>query len=546
MDHCNALQTEDVDTVRAKLDEEIALLEVQIARLRRRRNDLASIMRLPSEVLLRIMMEHKGNATTTKRLNLKNWIGITYVCQYWRTLALDFSVFWSTIRYPEMTAFGAVEFIQRSRHCPLDLSISPSLKPHHEIFIQALAGAVHRVETLSCRGVAIVDYGLVTPASSLRALEVNGCSSDSYKQWVPTFQLQRLSLKSSYVHVGLLSPSLTTLQLSGLGLVHIPSGFEFYQVLSRLVNLEDLSLKNTLSVFTPTTNSALRMVSLPCLRTLRLEEYNDEDIQRFMTCVTHSSLRRFSIGTYVSESRPLSSSGPLAGLWSCTRMLNDRDLLGLTIRFNREPFISVSSGNEEILEINWYKGMHAVLVPYINFLETCLPLKELRLLTLQVELPIVGEFLSRALPVLAPLAFTALTINVELMSAIILDSIPFCLCGQQTIHMHPSLDSSPLSNLSLACSSCQNFAQSFFPQLRTIVIEVHRFDIKHNDYCFDRRKILRFCCHRSLCGKPLEQIVFEYKSFGGPGNTPDPEKQALVTRLQETLGDLMSWRDVYI
>jgi F-box-like len=106
----------NADDLRLKIDKEIQDLEESVRRLKTRRNMLASISRLPTELLYKIF-------STLACLDYSNptdvsWIRpITAVCSHWRAVALECPRLWSSIIFSRPS--WAAEMLKRSKMAPL-------------------------------------------------------------------------------------------------------------------------------------------------------------------------------------------------------------------------------------------------------------------------------------------------------------------------------------------------------------------------------------------------------------------------------------------
>ena len=130
------------------IDAEIKSLEESIRALKHRRNALAPISSLPTEVIavifsyLRLPSTSPFSSLPTKlttdlfsSLPLPgtpplgrrpdhhpwDWLGAAHVCHRWREIALNDPVFWSHVDFANLTAAGAAEILARAKTMPLHL-----------------------------------------------------------------------------------------------------------------------------------------------------------------------------------------------------------------------------------------------------------------------------------------------------------------------------------------------------------------------------------------------------------------------------------------
>jgi hypothetical protein len=105
------------------IDAEIKSLEQSIRELRYRRNALAPISSLPTEVIaviFSILRLSDAPLAGGKRDHLA-WLRVTHVCHQWREIALNNPLFWNHIDFTNITLAGAVEMLVRAEKAPLHL-----------------------------------------------------------------------------------------------------------------------------------------------------------------------------------------------------------------------------------------------------------------------------------------------------------------------------------------------------------------------------------------------------------------------------------------
>jgi hypothetical protein len=113
---------------RQAIDAEIKSLEESIRALRYRRNALAPISSLPTELIAAIFYFLRLPAIGTspaplggKSDNHLAWICVAHVCRHWREIALDQPSFWSRVDFTNLTLAGAAEILARAKKAPLYL-----------------------------------------------------------------------------------------------------------------------------------------------------------------------------------------------------------------------------------------------------------------------------------------------------------------------------------------------------------------------------------------------------------------------------------------
>jgi hypothetical protein len=126
MDTCQANSREDLQQA---IDAEIKSLEESIRSLKHRRNSLAPISSLPTEIIsnifsiLRVPVAPSPLTLPTLSEKPDNlpWFRISHVCRHWREITLNQPLFWSHLRLANFTLEGAGEMIARAKMLPLHL-----------------------------------------------------------------------------------------------------------------------------------------------------------------------------------------------------------------------------------------------------------------------------------------------------------------------------------------------------------------------------------------------------------------------------------------
>ncbi|KAF8647205.1 hypothetical protein AX16_006858 [Volvariella volvacea WC 439] len=186
------MPSQDQESGQAPIEDGTAQQHASVE-LRRRQNELAPIMRLPAELLERIMLDlrHRKSSSST------SWIQFTYVSHHWQTVA---------------------EFVDRSRDVPLIVLIrcDPGKPPGDaQLTLSVLMGAVDRIREFyytQPEGFAHADWdqsfsSLDLSTSRLERLMVHGCAN-MYRNWKPTFSIRYLHLTN-----GSFNPMLITQDL---------------------------------------------------------------------------------------------------------------------------------------------------------------------------------------------------------------------------------------------------------------------------------------------------------------------------------------------
>ena len=114
------------DHLRQAIDDELKSLEKFARTLKRRRNALAPISRLPPETtaiifsLLHLPGDYAQILTGDGRCSLA-WLRVAHVCHRWREIALNQPRFWSHIDFTALTVEGVMEILSRSKMAPVKL-----------------------------------------------------------------------------------------------------------------------------------------------------------------------------------------------------------------------------------------------------------------------------------------------------------------------------------------------------------------------------------------------------------------------------------------
>ncbi|KDQ61419.1 hypothetical protein JAAARDRAFT_190193 [Jaapia argillacea MUCL 33604] len=114
------------DPALASIDSEIAAHLESIRELRTKRNSLVPISRLPSEVLANIFVQYAKQRDLSLEYAFGRpavwWIAITYVCRYWREVAVATPSLWCSL--PFHRPKWVPEMITRSKMAPLEVNVT--------------------------------------------------------------------------------------------------------------------------------------------------------------------------------------------------------------------------------------------------------------------------------------------------------------------------------------------------------------------------------------------------------------------------------------
>jgi hypothetical protein len=123
------------------IDDVIGFLQEKLRVLFSRRNTLALIHRLPSEVLVKIFSLIINQAV----FRFKTLTNIASVCSYWRSLIINDPLSWSNISVKHPSAIKCM--LQRSKLAPISISITLTASPS-KAFITEVMSHLHRMTSL--------------------------------------------------------------------------------------------------------------------------------------------------------------------------------------------------------------------------------------------------------------------------------------------------------------------------------------------------------------------------------------------------------------
>jgi hypothetical protein len=111
---------------RQAIDAEIKSLEESIQELKYRRNALAPVSSLPTEVIDAIFLIARvtvsaSSATPGKQPDPLAWLRVTHVCHRWREIAINQPLFWNHVNFATLSSAGTAEIVARAKTAPLYL-----------------------------------------------------------------------------------------------------------------------------------------------------------------------------------------------------------------------------------------------------------------------------------------------------------------------------------------------------------------------------------------------------------------------------------------
>ena len=148
----NSRKANSRECQRQAIDAEIKSLEESIRALKHRRNALAPISSLPTEVIAVILSISRvfGAPLVGGKLDHLAWLRVTHVCHQWREIALNNPLFWSHIDFSDISLAGATEMLVRAKKAPLYLTAK--LTGHyHDVHFSAFKKELQsRVANICC------------------------------------------------------------------------------------------------------------------------------------------------------------------------------------------------------------------------------------------------------------------------------------------------------------------------------------------------------------------------------------------------------------
>jgi hypothetical protein len=277
------------------LDKSIESDKASLLALKARRNSMVPISRLPPETLSEIFSLAQLLCLDSAGPNHHSleWINMTYVCRYWRNIALELPRFW--VYLPIGNLQWVQEMLKRSKDSSL---VIISNSPHSDSKKSGLRSAlkhVHRVRELSVRDISPETWRtlekkiLQKPAPRLEHFCLRAKSEDYREDTLfvtkgilcMANRLRYLELSNCRFHWDSnLLRSLTHLTLHSVDRdVTMPVGTRFVDILASMLELESLDLYDSLPLEKERQlSSASEGVHLARLRTLRVHDVHDSDI----------------------------------------------------------------------------------------------------------------------------------------------------------------------------------------------------------------------------------------------------------------------------
>ncbi|KDQ19468.1 hypothetical protein BOTBODRAFT_28043 [Botryobasidium botryosum FD-172 SS1] len=285
-----------IQAARSNLDEEIKAAELafrayeahssrEIEALRRRRNQLAPVLRLPNETLSStLLFAVRGFEKYTA--GIQCLFTIASVCRAWRDVALGCPSLWARLERVPLPLFSLL--LARSKQAPLDIIFDqkfalPLEENELSEYIALISQHAHQWRTLIFRYPVFdeIMLSLLSSAPHLEVLVLDGGppfyaqAIDSSTLFPHSFvdhtpSLRELTLRAIFIpFTHPIYSNLVKMELDHIEYVKPGSLREFFQALEASPLLEELALGFLLFSF-PSVAGPSSPVSLPRLQTLKL------------------------------------------------------------------------------------------------------------------------------------------------------------------------------------------------------------------------------------------------------------------------------------
>ncbi|KAF5325422.1 hypothetical protein D9619_010026 [Psilocybe cf. subviscida] len=295
------------------LDEEIASLTAQMQPAIRlpktQQNELASVFKLPDDILLHIFLILRDSSGR----HLRGWHQVTHTCRYWRGVAIGSPLLWTHLYESTPPAFTQL-MLERSQSAPLEVVLLRSKYSSRALTI--ILQEIARIRTLDLYFMSpnfldtvydiVASLGQDWEASLLESLIINislGPRPVSNKTitevFRPTRLLRRLTLLGVYYHWDMFPlPNLTRLRLDGQSLGEV-SGAQFMEILRQMQNLEVLRVhwaNMHMSQFPPIPRP--QPIHLPCLQRLHIWRGRQVHLESFLSLLRHPKLHQLQVNPF--------------------------------------------------------------------------------------------------------------------------------------------------------------------------------------------------------------------------------------------------------
>jgi hypothetical protein len=272
---------------RQAIDSEIKLLEESIRALKYRRNALAPVSSLPTEVIDAIFLFARvrvsaSSATPSQRPDPLAWLRVSHVCHQWREIALNQPLLWNHVNFTALSSAGAAEILARAKTGPLYLEArffgGNWNNDRYHAFQEELQVCVSRTRHLlisaNCWNLCKTLDSLVSPAPALESLSLSSGRHFLQPDIPDTLfggATPRLScLKLRNCNISWKSPLLKGLRhlqilIPSLSIDMMWSLEDLLDALEEMPQLKTLTLHDAFPVADPFPFNVKRLVTLPSL-----------------------------------------------------------------------------------------------------------------------------------------------------------------------------------------------------------------------------------------------------------------------------------------
>ena len=289
------------------IDAEIKSLEESTRALKRRRNKLAPISSLPTEVIATIFTLSRESIQKPLSSLLKErpdprsdrlpWFRVAHVCHHWREIALNQPFFWNHVNFILFSSAGAAEILTRARTVPLHFQARVPIGHWNDARFSAFRNELQAHIADICHLDIKAEYshlrktleGLVSPAPTLEYL---GLSCEAYKTRhipspvsVPDNIFDGITPRLSSLVLQNCNISWKSPLLRGLKRLEIELPFEtpdlsvWLDMLGEMAQLKELTLHWAIPDFphdASLPSDVERIVTLPSLAHLDISDYAKE------------------------------------------------------------------------------------------------------------------------------------------------------------------------------------------------------------------------------------------------------------------------------
>ena len=274
---------------RQAIDAEIKSLEESIRTLRHRRNAIAPISSLPTEVIALILSisRHLFRGFAHGKPNHLAWLRVTHVCHHWREIALNNSLFWSHIDFTNITSASTAEMLVRAKKAPLHLTAwflgYPGDHARFIAFKKELQSRITNICHLDIRADAVFLRRplkrLSSPAPTLESLSLSTEDITTLSRTTIPDTLfggiapRLFSLKLCHCNISWKSPllkGLRSLKIYAPSRHARPSLADWLDALDQMPQLKNLDLHSASPIVPPFPLDVKRTVTLPFLTDLNI------------------------------------------------------------------------------------------------------------------------------------------------------------------------------------------------------------------------------------------------------------------------------------